>query len=61
MDALSDPILDQSITYNLLCKVTFSRQIFLLYFEKEKFGGEKMALQMNEVQSISNWEKFSFC
>jgi hypothetical protein len=31
-----------------LCKVFFSRQIFLLCFVKGKFGGKKITLQKSE-------------
>jgi hypothetical protein len=50
------PPLDEILWTSFLCKVDFSRQIFLLYFGKGKFGGKKFTLQKSE----STLQK-SFC
>ncbi len=46
---------------SFLCKVNFSRQIFLLYFGKGNFGGKKFTLQQSEftLQSrffVTKWQ-----
>jgi hypothetical protein len=38
----------QWIWTSFLCKVIFSRQIFLLYFGRKNFGGKKITLQKSE-------------